>query len=75
MITSYCTKRVLCQHTGPPPFTPAISTCLQAAELKFNCFFLMPLVDVFPARLRKELEQAYEEVSRHSGNGAVLVFQ
>ncbi|PNH09185.1 Dynamin-like protein ARC5 [Tetrabaena socialis] len=34
---------------------------VQAAELKFNCFFLMPLVDSFPARLRKEIERAYEE--------------
>ncbi|KXZ51508.1 hypothetical protein GPECTOR_12g471 [Gonium pectorale] len=34
---------------------------VQAAELKFNCFFLMPLVDSFPARLRKEIECAYEE--------------
>ncbi|KAG2491621.1 hypothetical protein HYH03_009992 [Edaphochlamys debaryana] len=34
---------------------------VQAAELKFNCFFLMPLVDAFPARLRKEIERAYEE--------------
>ncbi|KAG2433018.1 hypothetical protein HXX76_008745 [Chlamydomonas incerta] len=34
---------------------------VQAAELKFNCFFLMPLVDSFPARLRKDIECAYEE--------------
>ncbi|GLI59277.1 hypothetical protein VaNZ11_001126 [Volvox africanus] len=34
---------------------------VQAAELKFNCFFLMPLVDAFPPRLRKEIESAYEE--------------
>ena len=33
-----------------------------AAELKFNCFFLMPLVDAFPARLREQLEAAYDEV-------------
>ncbi len=32
-----------------------------AVELKFNCFFLMPLVDTFPTRLREELEAAYEE--------------
>jgi len=31
------------------------------AELKFNCFFLMPLVDAFPARLREELEGAWEQ--------------
>ncbi|GLC37302.1 hypothetical protein PLESTF_000486000 [Pleodorina starrii] len=34
---------------------------VQAAELKFNCFFLMPLVDSFPARLRRDIENAYEE--------------
>ena len=34
---------------------------VQAVELKFNCFFLMPLIDAFPARLREELEAAYEE--------------
>ncbi len=34
---------------------------VQAAELKFNCFFLMPLVDSFPAKLRSELECAYED--------------
>lgn len=30
-------------------------------ELKFNCFFLMPVVDAFPSKLREELESAYEE--------------
>ncbi|KAK9850978.1 hypothetical protein WJX84_009933 [Apatococcus fuscideae] len=34
---------------------------VQAVELKFNCFFLMPIVDSFPTRLREELEAAYEE--------------
>ncbi|KAK9814730.1 hypothetical protein WJX72_010634 [[Myrmecia] bisecta] len=34
---------------------------VQAVELKFNCFFLMPVVDSFPTRLREELEAAYEE--------------
>lgn len=34
---------------------------VQSAELKFNCFFLMPIVDAFPTRLREELEAAYEE--------------
>ncbi|GAB4820130.1 hypothetical protein N2152v2_007176 [Parachlorella kessleri] len=34
---------------------------VQAVELKFNCFFLMPMIDTFPNRLREELEQAYEE--------------
>ena len=33
---------------------------IQAAELKFNCFFLMPLIDAFPLRLREELEGAWE---------------
>ena len=31
-------------------------------ELKFNCFFLMPLLDAFPGRLREELEAAYAQV-------------
>lgn len=30
------------------------------AELKFNCFFLLPLVDAFPPSLRRVLEGAYE---------------
>ena len=34
---------------------------VQAVELKFNCFFLMPVIDAFPTRLREELEAAYEE--------------
>jgi hypothetical protein len=34
---------------------------VQSVELKFNCFFLMPIVDTFPTRLREELEAAYEE--------------
>ncbi|RMZ55499.1 hypothetical protein APUTEX25_000082 [Auxenochlorella protothecoides] len=34
---------------------------VQAVELKFNCFFLMPLIDAFPTRLREELEAAYAE--------------
>eukprot|EP00892_Ulva_mutabilis_P001680 jgi/Ulvmu1/11512/UM078_0001.1 len=33
---------------------------VQAVEMKFNCFFLMPVIDVFPVRLRAELESAYE---------------
>lgn len=32
---------------------------MQTVELKFNCFFLMPVVDTFPSRLREEIEQAY----------------
>ena len=34
---------------------------MTAVELKFNCFFLMPLIDTFPTRLREELEAAYDE--------------
>ena len=34
---------------------------MTAVELKFNCFFLMPLIDTFPTRLREELESAYDE--------------
>jgi hypothetical protein len=34
---------------------------VQSVELKFNCFFLMPLVDHFPQRLREQLEGAWEE--------------
>ncbi len=30
-------------------------------ELKFNCFFLMPVLNDFPTRLRTELETAFEE--------------
>lgn len=33
---------------------------VQAVEMKFNCFFLMPVIDAFPVRLREELEAAYE---------------
>ena len=33
---------------------------VQAAEMKFNCFFLMPVIDVFPMKLREELEVAYD---------------
>ncbi|KAJ7560352.1 hypothetical protein O6H91_04G126000 [Diphasiastrum complanatum] len=32
-----------------------------AAELKFNCFFLMPVVDKFPALLREDLEVAFDK--------------
>ena len=35
---------------------------VQAVELKFNCFFLMPVVDAFPTRLREELEQVRRPV-------------
>lgn len=29
--------------------------------MQFNCFFLMPLVDTFPALLREDLETAFEQ--------------
>jgi hypothetical protein len=41
------------------------------AELKFNCFFLMPLVDAFPARLREELEGAWEQTQQAGGSGGL----
>jgi len=44
---------------------------VQAVELKFNCFFLMPLVDSFPARLREELEAAYDDLDSVFDVGAV----
>lgn len=31
------------------------------AELKFNCFFLMPCIHQFPAKLREELEGAMDD--------------
>jgi hypothetical protein len=34
---------------------------VQSVELKFNCFFLMPIIDTFPTKLREELESAYDE--------------
>ncbi|KAL8138227.1 hypothetical protein V2J09_004228 [Rumex salicifolius] len=34
---------------------------LASAELKFNCFLLMPVVDKLPALLRKDLELAFED--------------
>ncbi|KAG1658978.1 hypothetical protein FOA52_008300 [Chlamydomonas sp. UWO 241] len=33
---------------------------VQCAELKFNCFFLMPLVDTFPLHVRSETERALD---------------
>lgn len=50
----------------PPPARPPASAGIrdhfvQSVELKFNCFFLMPIIDTFPTRLREELESAYEE--------------
>ncbi|GKA76346.1 dynamin-like protein ARC5, partial [Tanacetum coccineum] len=32
-----------------------------SAELKFNCLFLMPVVDKLPALLREDLESAFED--------------
>lgn len=29
--------------------------------LQFNCFLLMPIVDKLPARLREDLESAFED--------------
>ena len=69
-------KRVICesldernvwQHCRTAPMTCVLPCAgirdhvVQAVELKFHCFFLMPVVDTFPTRLREELEQAYEE--------------
>uniref|UniRef100_A0A2P2JNG1 Dynamin-like protein ARC5 n=2 Tax=Rhizophora mucronata TaxID=61149 RepID=A0A2P2JNG1_RHIMU len=34
---------------------------LSSAELKFNCFLLMPVVDKLPAILRQDLESAFED--------------
>ncbi|KAJ8755009.1 hypothetical protein K2173_015521 [Erythroxylum novogranatense] len=34
---------------------------LASAELKFNCFLLMPVVDKLPAILRQDLESAFED--------------
>ncbi|GAB2267383.1 ARP2/3 actin-organizing complex subunit Arc5 [Dionaea muscipula] len=34
---------------------------LASAELKFNCFLLMPIVDKLPALLREDLERAFED--------------
>eukprot|EP00252_Welwitschia_mirabilis_P024347 TRINITY_DN718_c0_g1_i3.p1 TRINITY_DN718_c0_g1~~TRINITY_DN718_c0_g1_i3.p1 ORF type:complete len:818 (-),score=163.91 TRINITY_DN718_c0_g1_i3:244-2697(-) len=34
---------------------------VSSAELKFNCFFLMPVVDKFPALLREDLEATFED--------------
>lgn len=34
---------------------------ITSAELKFNCFFLMPCIHQFPAKLREELEGAMDD--------------
>ena len=61
-------SRLLCSVFLQLWVTPTGMVCagirdhvVQAVELKFNCFFLMPVVDAFPTRLREELEAAYEE--------------
>eukprot|EP00879_Flechtneria_rotunda_P028913 GHRR01031150.1.p1 GENE.GHRR01031150.1~~GHRR01031150.1.p1 ORF type:complete len:172 (+),score=76.33 GHRR01031150.1:189-704(+) len=33
---------------------------VQSVELKYNCFFLMPVIDTFPQRLREQLEEAWQ---------------
>ena len=43
---------------------------MQSVELKFNCFFLMPVIDAFPTALREELEAAYEEDIGRASNDA-----
>ena len=44
---------------------------VQSVELKFNCFFLMPLVDSFPAALRDDVEAAYADLDGVFDVGAV----
>nr|BAH23792.1 dynamin-related protein 5B-2 [Physcomitrium patens] len=39
--------------------------CVASAEMKFNCFFLMPVVDTFPSMLREDLEIAFERDIDH----------
>jgi GTPase SAR1 family protein len=39
--------------------------CVASAEMKFNCFFLMPVVDTFPSLLREGLETAFEQDIDH----------
>ena len=34
---------------------------VQSCELKFNCFFLLPCINSFPAKLREEIEAAMDE--------------
>ena len=45
-----------CEHVPPCAAQASRDHVVQAVELKFNCFFLMPVVDAFPSRLRAELE-------------------
>ena len=35
--------------------------CLVSSEQKFNCFFFLPCITLFPARLREEIEAAMED--------------
>jgi hypothetical protein len=44
---------------------------VQSVELKFNCFFLMPVVDAFPAALRDDVEAAYGDLDTVFDVGAV----
>ena len=44
---------------------------VQSVELKFNCFFLMPVVDAFPAALRDDVESAYSDLDSVFDVGAV----
>ena len=51
-----------CVRASPPRRAAGIRDhFVQSVELKFNCFFLMPIIDTFPTRLREELESAYDE--------------
>lgn len=66
MRASICTRPPLTNPCLPSPARPASPAGIrdhfvQSVELKFNCFFLMPIIDTFPTRLREELESAYEE--------------
>jgi hypothetical protein len=59
-----------------PPSAGIRDHFVQSVELKFNCFFLMPIIDTFPTRLREELESAYDEdldeVRRAGGSRAEM---
>ena len=49
-------------HRAHPLCAGIRDQVVTTVELKFNCFFLMPLLDAFPGRLREELETAYAQV-------------
>lgn len=59
-----------CLFCAPAPPAGIRDHFVQSVELKFNCFFLMPIIDTFPTRLREELESAYEEDLDEVGVGA-----